>query len=70
MEKQTTCGIVIRDADGKYLLCHATGQQHYSIPKGIAENDEDFKVAAIRETKELFLEWLNPRMSNLLRELI
>ncbi|AUS02934.1 NUDIX domain protein [Vibrio phage 2.275.O._10N.286.54.E11] len=46
-----SCGILfIRN--GQILIGHATGQQHWDIPKGKMEAGEGFMDTAIRETKE------------------
>ena len=34
------------------LVCHCTGQSHWDIPKGKAEANETYKVAAVRECYE------------------
>lgn len=50
--KTTSCGIVICDAAGELLMCHATGAAHWDIPKGSGEAGESVLQTAIRETAE------------------
>lgn len=49
--KSLSCGILIYDGT-KILLCHATGQSHWDIPKGHLEEGETQIEAAIRECFE------------------
>ena len=46
-----SCGIIFYQ-NGQILLGHCTGQKHWDLPKGKAENNESFVEAAIRECKE------------------
>lgn len=46
-----SCGIIFYQ-NGKILLGHCTGQKHWDLPKGKAEEDETFLEAAIRECRE------------------
>jgi 8-oxo-dGTP pyrophosphatase MutT (NUDIX family) len=50
--KKTSCGILILNAQGELLLCHATGTPIWDIPKGGAEPGESELETAIRETAE------------------
>ncbi len=51
MPKRTSCGVVI--TDGRcILLGHATRSPRWDIPKGMAEPDEAFPAAAVRELEE------------------
>jgi 8-oxo-dGTP pyrophosphatase MutT (NUDIX family) len=51
MARVTSCGVLV--TDGRHLLLgHATGSRRWDIPKGIAEQDEDFAKAAARELDE------------------
>jgi 8-oxo-dGTP pyrophosphatase MutT (NUDIX family) len=47
-----SCGILVLNAQGEILLCHATGTPRWDIPKGGAEVGERAVDAAIRETAE------------------
>ena len=47
-----SCGILVLDADGELLLCHATGTRRWDIPKGGGEAGETEVRTAIRETYE------------------
>ncbi|SOK58461.1 NTP pyrophosphohydrolases including oxidative damage repair enzymes [Yersinia phage fHe-Yen9-04] len=46
-----TCGIIFY-RDGQILIGHTTGQEHWDLPKGKAEDGESFKEAAVRECYE------------------
>jgi len=46
-----SCAIIFF-RDGQVLLGHTTGQKHWDLPKGKAEEGETFAEAAIRECKE------------------
>ena len=49
--RQTSCGVIV--TDGKLILLgHATRSPCWDIPKGIAEPDENFTDAAVRELRE------------------
>lgn len=47
-----TAGIFIFDKSDRLLICRATGQDHWSIPKGHVDANESIINAAIRETFE------------------
>jgi len=49
---KVTCAVVVTDREGRILIGHATNQTIWSLPKGIAEKNEDHKVAALRELYE------------------
>jgi 8-oxo-dGTP pyrophosphatase MutT (NUDIX family) len=49
--RKITCGILIRVGD-KILLGHSTGNTHWDIPKGLLDETETVKEAALRETRE------------------
>ena len=51
MPKRTSCGVVVTDGN-RILLGHATRSPRWDIPKGMAEPDEPFPAAALRELKE------------------
>lgn len=51
-EKIVSCGIVLLDPDGRVLLAHATGTNHWDIPKGQGEAGETYAQAALREMVE------------------
>ncbi|WP_239143125.1 NUDIX hydrolase [Variovorax sp. WS11] len=44
--------MLILNEQGQLLLAHATGQKHWDIPKGGAEEGESAREAAIREVRE------------------
>lgn len=54
MAKKCSCGFIIEDVDGNWLLCHATHSAHntYDLPKGCCEPGETHIEAAIRELRE------------------
>jgi 8-oxo-dGTP pyrophosphatase MutT (NUDIX family) len=49
--RQTSCGVIVTDGQ-RLLLGHATRSPRWDIPKGVAEADEDFAAAAVRELSE------------------
>lgn len=51
-DKIVSCGIVLLDPDGRVLLAHATGTNHWDIPKGHGEVGETHAEAALREMVE------------------
>ncbi|MBV9248791.1 MAG: NUDIX domain-containing protein [Acetobacteraceae bacterium] len=51
MTRQTSCGVVVTNGR-MILLGHATLSPRWDIPKGLAEPDEPFIEAAIRELEE------------------
>ncbi|HEY1607789.1 MAG TPA: NUDIX domain-containing protein [Paraburkholderia sp.] len=51
-DKIVSCGIVLLDPDGRVLLAHATGTNHWDIPKGQGEIGETCVQAALRELVE------------------
>jgi 8-oxo-dGTP pyrophosphatase MutT (NUDIX family) len=50
--KIVSCGIVLLDPDGRVLLAHATGTNHWDIPKGQGEPGETEAQSACREMVE------------------
>lgn len=48
----TSYGVLIFNEHGQLLLAHATGQKHWDIPKGAAEEGESARQAAVREVHE------------------
>ncbi|WP_405044975.1 NUDIX hydrolase [Paraburkholderia sp.] len=50
--KTVSCGIVLLDPDGRVLLAHATGTDHWDIPKGQGEPGETEVQSARREMVE------------------
>lgn len=50
--KTTSYGVIILNEHGQLLLAHATGQKHWDIPKGGAEEGESPRAAAVREVRE------------------
>lgn len=51
MARRTSCGVIVTDGT-VLLLGHATGSPRWDIPKGVAEPDEGFRAAAVRELQE------------------
>ena len=49
---KTSCGVLIINNQGEWLLGHATGQKHWDILKGLLDEGEQPSEAAIREVKE------------------
>jgi 8-oxo-dGTP pyrophosphatase MutT (NUDIX family) len=49
--KRTSCGVIVTDG-ARLLLGHATRSPRWDIPKGEAEEGEDFAAAARRELLE------------------
>jgi putative (di)nucleoside polyphosphate hydrolase len=50
--KTTTHGVLILAPSSELLLCHSTGNRHWDIPKGIADEGESSVDAAVREARE------------------
>lgn len=50
--KTVSCGIVLLDPTGRVLLAHATGTNHWDIPKGQGESGETEAQSALREMVE------------------
>lgn len=50
--KTTSFGVLIFNESGELLMAHATGQKHWDIPKGGAEEGESPRDAALRELRE------------------
>jgi 8-oxo-dGTP pyrophosphatase MutT (NUDIX family) len=48
---KTSCGVLITDGQ-KLLVCHVTLQPQWDIPKGVMNEFEECKQAAIRECYE------------------
>jgi len=48
---KTSCGVIVGDGE-RILLGHATRSPRWDIPKGEAEQGEDFATAAARELRE------------------
>jgi len=47
-----SCGIVLKNSEGKYLFVQATGNNRdrcFGVPKGLVNEDEDFETCARRE---------------------
>ncbi|GAB2911694.1 NUDIX hydrolase [Paraburkholderia jirisanensis] len=51
-QRIVSCGVVLLDPDGRVLLAHATGTDHWDIPKGHSEEGEAPDVTALREMVE------------------
>jgi 8-oxo-dGTP pyrophosphatase MutT (NUDIX family) len=47
-----SCGVLLLNARGEILMCHATGGPRWDIPKGIADAGETEREAAVRELAE------------------
>jgi 8-oxo-dGTP pyrophosphatase MutT (NUDIX family) len=50
--RTVSCGVVILNAQGDVLLCHATETSHWDVPKGQADPGEEPVEAALRELVE------------------
>lgn len=50
--KTVSCGIVLLDPEGRVLLAHATGTNHWDVPKGQGEHGETEQDSARREMVE------------------
>lgn len=50
--RTVSCGVVILNARGDVLLCHATETTHWDVPKGAADPGESPREAALRELVE------------------
>ncbi|WP_296661783.1 NUDIX hydrolase [Paraburkholderia sp.] len=50
--KIVSCGTVLLDPAGRVLLAHATGTNHWDIPKGHGEPGETEAESAVREMVE------------------
>jgi 8-oxo-dGTP pyrophosphatase MutT (NUDIX family) len=50
--KIVSCGIVLLDPQGRVLLAHATGTDHWDLPKGQGEPGETEAQSALREMAE------------------
>lgn len=50
--RRTTCGVLVTDAARHLLLGQAAFSPRWDIPKGLAEADEDWLTAAVRELRE------------------
>jgi 8-oxo-dGTP pyrophosphatase MutT (NUDIX family) len=48
---KTSCGVIVGDG-ARVILGHATRSPRWDIPKGEAEEGEDFAIAAARELRE------------------
>lgn len=51
-ERTVSCGVVLLDPEGRVLLAHATGTNHWDVPKGQGEEGETPREAALRELVE------------------
>ncbi|MCP3713386.1 NUDIX hydrolase [Paraburkholderia sp. CNPSo 3274] len=64
--KIVSCGIVLLDPEGRVLLAHATGTNHWDIPKGQGEPGETESQSARREmVEETGIEVAAPRLVDL-----
>lgn len=50
--KIVSCGTVLLDPEGRVLLAHATGTNHWDIPKGQGDPGETERESALREMVE------------------
>jgi len=50
--KKLSCGILLLNPQAELLLCHATGQATWDLPKGGGEPGETPLHTAVRETEE------------------
>ncbi|MEX3982576.1 NUDIX domain-containing protein [Paraburkholderia sp. EG287A] len=64
--KVVSCGIVLLDPEGRVLLAHATGTNHWDIPKGQGEPGESESQSARREmVEETGIDVAAPRLVDL-----
>jgi 8-oxo-dGTP pyrophosphatase MutT (NUDIX family) len=49
--QRTTCGTIVTDGK-RILIGHSTGNKHWDIPKGMADQGESHLDAAVRELEE------------------
>jgi 8-oxo-dGTP pyrophosphatase MutT (NUDIX family) len=47
-----SCGVLLFNERDEIFLAHATGNRHWDVPKGLAEQGETPLAAALRETRE------------------
>jgi putative (di)nucleoside polyphosphate hydrolase len=47
-----SAGVLVRPAPGQLLLGHCSGNNHWDIPKGLVEDGEAPRAAALRELTE------------------
>ncbi|MCY0387525.1 NUDIX hydrolase [Robbsia sp. Bb-Pol-6] len=52
MSKHLSSGVVLFNARGEILLCHATQTRHWDIPKGMGDPGETRRETALREMRE------------------
>jgi 8-oxo-dGTP pyrophosphatase MutT (NUDIX family) len=52
MASTLSSGILVMHAGSELLLAHATGARHWDIPKGLVDDGESPRDAAIREAAE------------------
>ena len=50
--RTVSCGVVMLNAQGDVLLCHATETTHWDVPTGAADPGESPREAALRELVE------------------
>jgi 8-oxo-dGTP pyrophosphatase MutT (NUDIX family) len=48
---RVSCGVILATPEG-WLICHSTGNKHWDFPKGVADEGETHKAAALRELRE------------------
>jgi 8-oxo-dGTP pyrophosphatase MutT (NUDIX family) len=48
----TSCGVLALNGSGALLLCHLTGTRYWDVPKGLREEGEAARAAALREAEE------------------
>ena len=52
MAPVVSCGVVLANGRGEIFVCHTTGMSRWDLPKGVADDGEAPRDAAVREAWE------------------
>ena len=52
MTNTVSCGVVLANGRGEIFVCHTTGMSRWDLPKGVADDGEAPRDAAVREAWE------------------
>ena len=52
MARAVSCGVLLANRRGEVFACHATGTVRWDLPKGVADDGEPARDAAVREAWE------------------
>jgi 8-oxo-dGTP pyrophosphatase MutT (NUDIX family) len=52
MTRAVSCGVLLANRRGEVFACHATGTARWDLPKGVADDGEPARDAAVREAWE------------------